>query len=491
MISWTSPSMCTPPVKRLALAGALALALVDVAAQAAPVAPLGAPFKLNGSPPDRIRSLDVELNHLGAGVALWQRLNEDGRYATYFKRFDRYGSVAGLQTHELTNTLNPARLLKVFDNGEFAIESRQGTVLKITIRDRNGAVARNLRDIQCRTAAGCRAVMDDLGKVIVGDVATISGRSHPVVQLLNAAGTVVKPWFVVDQPATGITGAGRAIVAADADGDFAVGWKASPSFGVIQSDQAAFIRLYQKNGLPKGGQFSAHTTYVDDELDLAMDADGDFVVTWTQGPADEATIEFGHSVYRKDGTRVAEGIHGSGYMWDWDWIDDKIVMDDDGDYAVLSDHEAFPGYGIDTGSLDAKLYRSFSNVSLGNREMVRYFFDHWENPDSGSPTVSGDLAMDGKGHLAALWLFHGTPDSPPGLFLQRFTGPLGEGCGGAGATLVGTNAANTINGTAGDDVINGLGGNDVIHGNGGNDTYLRRHGVGPPVRRCRNRPPVR
>ncbi len=67
--------------------------------------------------------------------------------------------------------------------------------------------------------------------------------------------------------------------AMDADGDFVIAWTDS---GLDGSGSGVYARLYDSAGLPKGGQFRANTHTLDAQSfpSVAMDADGDFVVAW-------------------------------------------------------------------------------------------------------------------------------------------------------------------------------------------------------------------
>ncbi|MBS1213171.1 MAG: hemolysin-type calcium-binding repeat family protein [Proteobacteria bacterium] len=482
MQNWTKFSNGRRPFRLNALAGAVALVCcVSGETQAAPLDPLGVPVKLNGSPPELILSLDVDMNNRGDGVALWQRHNEDGRYATYFRRFDRFGTVSSLQTHELATFHNPARLLKVFDNGEFAIENRQGNVVKITIRNKTGGFARVLEDIYCYSgyysSYNCSVAMDDEGDIVMVDH-TSSDVPHVMAQLLDRTGTVVKPWFIVDQPVAGgeAVGYGGVDVAMDADGDFVVAWNMPPD----SYDRVEFslIRLFRKDGMPKGDQFTDRAIVnFDGPGALAMDADGDFIVSGGGIGSYGSWWNDGVTVYRKDGTRVQQSNDG-GYYSRMENGQLRVAMDDNGNY-IRHQYINYTDFGHPyAAKADFSLYRSFTLTRLGSRTLA-------DMGDTVNPTyvdyeypLMSDVAMDGKGNVAALWVqSRGDAGDPLGLFLQRFTGPLGEGCGGAGATIVGNDAANTINGTAGDDVIHGKGGNDVIHGYGGNDTICGGAGL--------------
>jgi hypothetical protein len=72
-------------------------------------------------------------------------------------------------------------------------------------------------------------------------------------------------------------------VAAAPSGDFVVVWQSDGSFGTDSSDLSIQGQRYAADGTPQGAQFqvNSYTPSVQDYPDVAVAADGDFVVVWS------------------------------------------------------------------------------------------------------------------------------------------------------------------------------------------------------------------
>ena len=96
-------------------------------------------------------------------------------------------------------------------------------------------------------------------------------------------------------------------VAIDADGDFIVTWSNSRDADGIQStdvfeDADVYARRYDAVGNAVSDPFRVNTTTTNDQKwsSVAMDTDGDFVVTWTsKGQENNGQIGFGYGIYAR------------------------------------------------------------------------------------------------------------------------------------------------------------------------------------------------
>lgn len=75
-----------------------------------------------------------------------------------------------------------------------------------------------------------------------------------------------------------------AVVARDADGDTVVAWQSNNQDG---SSAGVYAQRYNAAGAPQGGEFRVNTTTsgLQGSPDVAMDADGDFVIVWNGQPS--------------------------------------------------------------------------------------------------------------------------------------------------------------------------------------------------------------
>lgn len=408
------------------LAAALALGLAAAGGQAgaAPLDPVSPPIRINVGPPEAVQTFNVEVNNPGAGVALWEEQDADGRYSTYFRRFDRQGLLAPLQTLAQSTELPlAARVLKVFDTGKFLVENRVGRVVRLHLFTAGGALLKVLPEIECKTA-NCTIAVDDQGDMAIVDVSEPIGVTpgspftdlyrYVVAQLRCASGKIVKPWFVVNQPVADDPGIpdGPA-VAVDADGDFAVGWGVDRDLSCCEG---GFVRLFHKTGRPRGNRFQLAEDFGvhPSPVGFAMDRDGDFVVSWADfiRPS-HGIISF--DVFRKDGVAVDRPICCLDVLPGTV----KPLMDDDGDFGFAVTQWSPLGY--DAGWAWLELYQPFTAVQLAGRQIADY-----DLAAPGFPRIVTDAGMDASGRIAALWVqtFENTGGTDPlGLLLQRFAGP--------------------------------------------------------------------
>lgn len=127
------------------------------------------------------------------------------------------------------------------------------------------------------------------------------------------------------------TGQGRS-VAIDADGDFVVVWTSDGQDG---SGTGIFAQRYSADGVAQGSEFQVNTNTVINQVypTVAMDADGDFVVTWSS--ADPNTFLW--SVYgrRYNAAGVAQGgefqVNTSTLV---DNLGSTVAMDAEGNFVV-------------------------------------------------------------------------------------------------------------------------------------------------------------
>src|SRR5687767_8247546 len=95
----------------------------------------------------------------------------------------------------------------------------------------------------------------------------------------SAAGDAVGEEFRVNTFTTGIQS--DPSVAVEPDGDFVIAWESLHQEG-SSSSYEVYAQRYTAAGDPVGGEFRVNATTEDALLDpeVAVDADGDFVVTW-------------------------------------------------------------------------------------------------------------------------------------------------------------------------------------------------------------------
>ena len=125
--------------------------------------------------------------------------------------------------------------------------------------------------------------MDSAGDFVVAwtDYSGLDGSGDGIfAQRYNSGGSPVGSEFQVNTYTPG--NQSQSSVAMDATGDFVIAW--TDYSGEDGSDTGVFAQSYNAAGVPQGSQFqvNTYTTGYQKHSSVAMDAAGDFVVTWTE-----------------------------------------------------------------------------------------------------------------------------------------------------------------------------------------------------------------
>ncbi|MEM6783498.1 MAG: T9SS type A sorting domain-containing protein [Bacteroidota bacterium] len=121
-------------------------------------------------------------------------------------------------------------------------------------------------------------------------------------------------------------------VAMDADGDFVVAWH---SYGQDGDGNGVFAQRYAADGTPQGTEFQVNTYTTDRQQNasVAMNADGDFVVAWRSDGQDGD--RGGVFAQRYDAAGVTQGTEFQVNTYTTDSQQDpNVAMDADGDFVV-------------------------------------------------------------------------------------------------------------------------------------------------------------
>ena len=167
---------------------------------------------------------------------------------------------------------------------------------------------------------------------------------------------------------------GTPAIAAAANGDFVVVYESRPS---TATSGALFARLYHADGTPKSDAFLINPT-VDastDAPDVAADAAGDFVVTWTDSGGNASDIYA--RLFSADGAPVTDEFRVNDFTTGGQ-RNASVGMDSDGDFVVAwtqaneVDFQLFNRNGTPTGN-----HSKASDASAGGgaNSADTFFFD--------------------------------------------------------------------------------------------------------------------
>ncbi|WP_221409173.1 putative Ig domain-containing protein, partial [Reichenbachiella versicolor] len=251
-----------------------------------------------------------------------------------------------------------------------------GTEFKVNTENDNGSYSRRYSDI----------AMDEDGDFVIAWSTVNTG---VYAQRFNAEGVAQGDEFTV---ASGSVGYNLApAVAMDSDGDFVITWQMSNLSAM--DDRGIQAQRYNSSGEKQGSVFlvNTHTTGNQNTPDIAMDADGDFVIVWS-----------GDGGYVHGGTDImAQRFDASGNKVESEFrvnfgtfknsINPAISMDADGDFVVTWQDENVDGddYGI-----EARLYNA-SGEAQTDPFLVNTLVDNYQTDPA--------TAMDADGNFVITW----------------------------------------------------------------------------------------
>ncbi|MEH2202157.1 beta strand repeat-containing protein [Nostoc sp.] len=191
-------------------------------------------------------------------------------------------------------------------------------------------------------------------------------------------------------------------VAIDATGDFVITWT---SFGQDGSGNGIYAQRYNSAGLAQGNEFKVNTTTTGDQINptIAMDGAGDFVVSW------QSQDVSGNGIYaqRYNSAGVAQGNEFKvNTTTTGDQINPTIAINASGDFVVSWQSQDESGNGI-----YAQRYNS-AGVAQGNEFKVNTYTDD----NQINPTV----AMDAAGDFVISWQSYYQDNSYYGIYAQRY-----------------------------------------------------------------------
>ncbi|GAB4419154.1 MAG: hypothetical protein Fur0044_15430 [Anaerolineae bacterium] len=147
-------------------------------------------------------------------------------------------------------------------------------------------------------------------------------------------------------------------VAMDSDGDFVVVWQ---SFEQDGSGYGVYVQRYNAAGAPQGAEFRANTYTSGSQRNpsVAMDADGDFVVVWQSFGQDGDEYGVYGQAFRASGAPLGSEFQVNTYTTEAQLLP-QVAMDADGDFVVV-----WQSYGQD-GSQEGVYARRYTAQSMSS-----------------------------------------------------------------------------------------------------------------------------
>ena len=332
--------------------------------------PQGSVFRVNTTVAEDQQRPIVAMDNDGNFVVVWESYLQDGsQWGVYAQRFDATGTALGgeIQVNTTTTDYQRRPTVAMDDAGNFVViwADGDGALSNWDIYgqrfDASGnklgtefRVNTTLTDGQLRPTAA----MDRTGNFIV----TWQSRGQDsddyavIAQRYNADGTPDGGEFRVNTSQTNKQW--RPTLAMAESGEFVIAWESENQDG---DGWGIYAQRFDASGAAQGTEFRVNSTVLNDQQtpSVAMDADGDFVITWQS----DQVVADGWGIYSQrynaDGTPVgfetlisttAAGAQENA----------SVVMDDGGGFLVV-----WSGNGVgDPEGVHGQLFTRLQNVSF-------------------------------------------------------------------------------------------------------------------------------
>jgi hypothetical protein len=251
--------------------------------------------------------------------------------------------------------------------------------------------------------------MDDNGNFVVawmskGQEVPNDGSYGIYAQRFDNTGATVGSEFLVN---TYITGEQYSpSIAMDDDGDFVIAWESNGQDGGIRG---IYAQRYSNTGTVVGSEFLVNTNTVNDQRypSVAMDSDGDFVITWQSDGQDGSNNGIYAQRYNNTGATVGGEFLVNTYITS-EQTNPSVAMDSDGDFVITWESNGQDGssYGV-----YAQQY-SNAGATMGGEFLV--------NTYTTSEQSNSSVAMSNDGNFVITWQSNGQDGSNYGVYSQEF-----------------------------------------------------------------------
>ncbi|QLE42087.1 hypothetical protein FD723_17785 [Nostoc sp. C052] len=373
-------------------------------------------FQVNNYISNSQSNSTVAIDPNGNFVISWQSFGQDGdKNGIYAQRYNSAGVAQGSEFRVNSTTSgdqnNPR--VAIDADGDFVISwtGQDGSGNGIYAQRYNSAgVAQGSEFRVNSTTSGDqinpRVAIDAVGDFVISWTGQDGSGNGIYAQRYNSAGVAQGSEFRVNSTTSGDQNSST--VAVDANGDFVVSWQ---SYGQDGDYYGIYAQRYNSAGVAQGSEFKVNNTTTTTRYQLsptiAIDAGGDFVISWQSLGQDGS----GYGIYaqRYNSSGVAQG---SEFQVNNNTIADQknptVAMDANGDFVI-----SWQSYGQDgdNNGIYARRYNS-SGVAQGSEFLVNdTTTDNQNNPS---------VAIAADGNFVISWQSFGQDTSSDGIYAQLY-----------------------------------------------------------------------
>jgi hypothetical protein len=181
-------------------------------------------------------------------------------------------------------------------------------------------------------------------------------------------------------------------VAMDADGDFVVTWM---SIGQDGDAYGIYAQRYDKTGVPAGTEFRVNSYITSNQVNpaVAMDDNGNFVIVWSSFNQDGQNFGIFGQLYDNNGDKQGSEFQVSSFWTNTQNLS-AVAMDSDGDFVVTWTSSGQDGDGTLESNVYARRYDKNGNFQSSEIRVNTFTTGTQRNPS---------IAMDNGGNFVITW----------------------------------------------------------------------------------------
>jgi hypothetical protein len=303
----------------------------------------GSEFQVNTYTTSHQSNPAIAMDSAGNFVVAWQSYQQDGyAWGIYAQRYDAAGVAQGseFQVHTQTTGFQANAAIAMDTAGNFVVtwqSNQDGSSWGVYAQRYDASGTPQGGEFQVNTTttyaqSNPAAAMDSEGDFVISWQSYQDGDGYGIyAQRYDASGAPQGSEFQVNSFTTDYQIASS--VAMDTAGNFVVTWESYYQDG---DGYGIYAQRYDVSGIAQGSEFQVNTYTTSNQTNpsIAMDSDGDFVVTWSSGGSQDG-YNYGIYAQHYNASGVAQGEFLVNTYTTLDQTIPVIAIDGKGDFAIV------------------------------------------------------------------------------------------------------------------------------------------------------------